>query len=374
MTAKLKYVRLPAFYQLTEGLTYDIGRCAEVLDAALVNLNATTKIPDEIVAWNRRGGLSAGRLKIEGEGRIAIEIEERFSPRQGKLHSATVIRNKSETETAPVVLLVTHSLALDIPMRIEIPLRALLRGGPDLEGKYVVYLHVLFSDDGSEYVYYGITKRGWNSRFSEHMKAALNLQQARLFPQKMADLIEARVAQIAGRNDPRPKLDGVITALCAVGVDEDMAKDIEEYLVDKYSLASKHPKGLNMIPGGREGIRVLHQLIGPREHRLTDTEDREGALVEFRAKHPHAGIPNPGVAAAWDDPGYAEAVICGRENRLSAEQRGASGTWPPSAIIGIRSRRPSVPSTTGRSSAFSLGVHIPALWWRLPTHPAGEVA
>jgi hypothetical protein len=168
-----------------------------------------------MISWNRRGGLSAGPLEIEGEGRVAIEIEERLSLAKGKLHMATVVRNKSETETAPVVLLITHSLALDIPMRIEIPLRALLRGGPDLEGKYVVYLQVLFSDDGNEYVYYGITKRGWNSRFSEHMKAALNLQQARLFPKKMADLIEARVAQLAGRIDPRPKLDGVITALCA---------------------------------------------------------------------------------------------------------------------------------------------------------------
>jgi hypothetical protein len=112
MTAKLKYVRLPAFYQLTEGLTHDIGRCAEVLDAALVSLNATTKIPDEIIAWNRRGGLSSGRLTVEGEGRIAIEVAERLSPTKGKLYSATVMRNKSETETAPVVLLITHSLAL----------------------------------------------------------------------------------------------------------------------------------------------------------------------------------------------------------------------------------------------------------------------
>jgi hypothetical protein len=108
--------------------------------------------------------------------------------------------------------------------------------------------------------------------------------------------------------------------LCAVGVDEDMAKDIEEYLVDKYSLASKHPKGLNMIPGGREGIRFLHQLVGTREENFVDTEDREVALNAFRAKHPQAGVPNPGVAAAWDDPAYAEAVICGRENRLSADQ------------------------------------------------------
>jgi hypothetical protein len=45
----------------------------------MVSLNATTKIPDEIIAWNRRGGLSSGRLKLESDGRIAIEVAERFS-------------------------------------------------------------------------------------------------------------------------------------------------------------------------------------------------------------------------------------------------------------------------------------------------------
>lgn len=75
-----------------------------------------------------------------------------------------------------------------------------------------------------------------------------------------------------------------------------------------------------MIPGGREGIRFLHQLVGTRENSFIDTDDREATFVKFRAKHPHAGVLNPGVAAAWDDPVYAEAVICGRENRLSADQ------------------------------------------------------
>jgi hypothetical protein len=183
---------------------------------------------------------------------------------------ARVIRGKGAREMGPVVLLVTRSLALDIPMRVELPLRALLRGGPDLEGTYVVYLHGLFADDGQEYVYYGITKRGWNYRFGEHMKAALSARQARLFSQKLADLIEAQVAQLAGQDDGRPKLAGVITALCSVGVDEDMAKDTEEYLVDKYSLASKHSVGLNMIPGGREGIRLLHQLSGKAPETLVE--------------------------------------------------------------------------------------------------------
>jgi hypothetical protein len=65
-----------------------------------------------------------------------------------------------------------HSPLLDIPMRLEIPLRAVIRGGPALYGTYSVYLHALLADDGTEFVYYGITKRGWNLRFAEHTKSA----------------------------------------------------------------------------------------------------------------------------------------------------------------------------------------------------------
>ncbi|MGY3412896.1 hypothetical protein IVA93_39825 (plasmid) [Bradyrhizobium sp. 155] len=317
---KFKYLRPSALYYLAEGLSFDIGKCAEVLDSALVGLNQQTGIPEKIVRWNRLGGHKSGPLKLGTLNRIAIEVTETASKSGEKMHLATVIESKGERESGPVVFLAMQSLALHIPMRVELPLRALLRGGPYLEGTYVVYLHVLFSDDDKEYVYYGITKRGWNYRFGEHMKAALGTRQARLFPQKMAELVDARVAQLAGRDDGRPKLTGVITVLCSVGVDEDMAKDTEEYLVDKYSLASKHSLGLNMIPGGREGVRVLHQLAGREAGNSIETEAREEALVEYLAKYPQVVIAKPGVAAAWNDPAYAEAVICGRENRLTAEQ------------------------------------------------------
>ena len=317
---KLHYVRLPAFHHLTDGLSFDVTNCAEVLDTALVGLNEKTGIPDEMVRWNRRGGHAAGPLRLGKHGRIAIEVTESFSIARGKLRTACVIENKDESGMGPVVLLKLQSLVLDIPMRVELPLRAILRGGPDLEGTYVVYLHALLSDDGKSYVYYGITRRGWNYRFGEHMKAALKERQTRLFPQKLAELIEARLEQRAGRSDDRPKLAGVITSLCSVGIDKDMAKDTEEYLVDKYSLASKHSLGLNMIPGGREGIRLLHQLSGKGQDELVDTDARERALVDYREKNPQAGVLKPGVAAAWADSAYAEAVICGRENRLSADQ------------------------------------------------------
>ena len=96
--------------------------------------------------------------------------------------------------------------------------------------------------------------------------------------------------------------------------------DIEEYLVEKYSLSSRHPQGLNMIPGGRAGIAALHTLSAGTTKGPVETEEREISLDQYLMSHPQLGIPKPGVAEKWNDPTYAEAVICGRENRLSADQ------------------------------------------------------
>jgi hypothetical protein len=236
------------------------------------------------------------------------------------LYLAKVLESKGEKETAPVVFFSMHSPTLDVPMRTEVPLRALIKGGIALKGTYSVYLHVLLSDDGNEFTYYGITKRGWNNRFTEYLQSAFQDDTRRLFPLKLKELSESRAAQLYGAATNEPKLKGMITSVCAIGLDEPSAMDAEEYLVDKYSLSSKHPNGLNMIPGGREGIRALHRLSLGSKSSITETEDREALLDKYLQSHPQLGKPNPGVAEKWNDPAYAEAVICGQENRLSADQ------------------------------------------------------
>jgi len=315
-----QYVSIRAMYHLMDHLSFKVSRCAEVLDSALVQFNRQTGIPDQILRWNERGGNSVAPLSLAGQGRIIVDITEAFSPEKGNLLMAQIVRAKHEKESAPVVFLSMHSFSLDVPMRVEIPLRAMLKGDQDLAGTYTVYLHALKSDDGQYHVYYGITKRGWNVRFMEHTKAAVAEDSRRLFPKKLAALIDARVAELRGEKDSRPKLAGIISSICAIGLDKDQALDVEEYLVDKYSLATKHSNGLNMIPGGREGIRLLHQLSGSNPENALETDSREAAFDAHLARHPQIGVPKPGVSAAWNDPAYAEAVICGRDNRLSADQ------------------------------------------------------
>ena len=43
-------------------------------------------------------------------------------------------------------------------------------------------------------------------------------------------------------------------------------------------------------------------------------------LDQYLQQHPRMGVENPGVKAAWEDPEYAAAVICGQQNRLSVDQ------------------------------------------------------
>jgi hypothetical protein len=315
----LKYVNLPNAKYLTKGLTFNVQRCAEVLDASLIGLNEKTQIPDFIVSWNGQNPSVRAPLAFPDRGRIILEICQSLT-KQGPLFCAFVLEATKEKETAPIVHLKMHSPSLDIPMRVEIPLRALINGGPRLEGSYAVYLHALLSEDGQEFVYYGVTKRGWNNRFTEHLESALGEESRRLFPAKLKELMVSRAEHIRGENRTTPMLTGVVSSICAVGLDEDSAMDAEEYLVDKYSLSSKHQKGLNMIPGGREGIRALRRLSIVGEASLTESDEREAFLDEYLKVHPLFGKPNPGVAAMWDEPAYAEAVICGRGNRLSAGQ------------------------------------------------------
>jgi hypothetical protein len=319
MSKALKFVDLPNMKYLTDGLTFNLERCAEVLDANLIGLNEKTQIPDIIVSWNGKNPADRAPFAFRDRGRIIVEICQLLTKR-GPLFTSTVLEAKKEKETAPVVFFKMHSPTLDIPMRVEIPLRALIKGGPSLERTYSVYLHALVCNDGKEFVYYGITKRGWNKRFTEHVESGLADESRRLFPSKLKELISARVEHVHRKSQTGPMLTGFVSAICAVGLNEDSAMDAEEYLVDKYSLSSKHPNGLNMIPGGREGIKVLRKLSSDGGTSLIESGDREALLDEYLKIHPHFGRPNPGVTESWNDPAYAEAVICGRENRLSAGQ------------------------------------------------------
>jgi energy-coupling factor transporter ATP-binding protein EcfA2 len=151
--SSLSYVDLAATRHLTTGLTFDLAQCVPVLDHALLALNEQTGIPDQLITWIRAGALAAGPCPYDGRGRIIIDVTQTVNAEGQHGYFATVLRKSDERETAPVVFLSMHSPTLDIPMRVEIPLRAMLLGNPPLAGTYTLYLHALLTNQASSFIY-----------------------------------------------------------------------------------------------------------------------------------------------------------------------------------------------------------------------------
>jgi hypothetical protein len=140
-----------------------------------------------------------------------------------------------------------------IEARIDIPFQYVFDKLPIK--KYVVY-HIRFSVDKNEgrltekdcdplfRGYIGITKRGYMTRFNEHHEKAISNTGYLLHSVWHSLLKEGinmnPVIQIGGTADNLKEI-----------------YDMEEEAVDKYTLT---PKGLNAIPGGMAGIKMMHEL------------------------------------------------------------------------------------------------------------------
>ncbi|NML95947.1 hypothetical protein [Novosphingobium olei] len=225
------------------------------MDDTLIHFDKKNGYITQVEDWIRSGGIQAGPCPAFPTGRIIADTTEMTNAEGGTVHMAAILNETRDAVIAPAVFLSMVSPVLDIPMRVELPMRAVLKGNLPLPGTYTLYLHALGTSDSEDYVYYGITKRGWSIRFHEHTRAAVATASKRLFASKLNELIEARVAERTGVIDDRPKLRSLITAICATGLNKAEAFEVEEAMVEKYSLASKHPRGLNMIPGGAAGAR-----------------------------------------------------------------------------------------------------------------------
>jgi hypothetical protein len=101
-------------------------------------LNKKTWIPDRVLRWNKRGGNAREPLSLPGHGRIIVEIAERLDRNGQPLLTSFILADKEAKEKAPIALFMMKSPVLNVPMRIEVPLRALIEGTPKLEGTYSV--------------------------------------------------------------------------------------------------------------------------------------------------------------------------------------------------------------------------------------------
>lgn len=257
LTSRLNFVDASALTHLSRGLTFNSIRSAEVLDAALVEFDKTTGYVSQVQRWVRDGGHKNDTCPTLSSGRVIALVTEKINSEQGVVHVARILKVEKEAGIAPAVILAMNSPSLDIAMRVELPLRAVLQGNAPLKNTYTLYCHALLRSVGEGLVYYGITKRGWNLRFNEHTRSSIRQKSNRLFARTFRDLITARAEELCGMLNETPKLKELITTICATGLSYKDALDAEREMVEKYSLVSKHANGLNMISGGTVSNRQV---------------------------------------------------------------------------------------------------------------------
>jgi hypothetical protein len=201
----------------------------------------------------------------------------------------------------------------------KLPLQCLLKNWGDANEGYQGYLHTLTTDK-EEFSYAGITKRNWLARLNEHLHE-MRTGSRKTFHQAWRDSLSIEKMTYGSE-------------LLRLNYSYEDSMGWEEYYVDEHTLT---PKGLNMIPGGFKGLRLLHQL------RITDQikislEERDRAVAEYIRRNPRKGIPNPFISELWKDDHFYLRVIESREKTLSAEQVKQIRTladlgWMPAQIV-----------------------------------------
>lgn len=172
---------------------------------------------------------------------------------------------------------------------------------------YVLYQHIFgtggsYPNDGFFYV--GVTTRSWQKRWSEH-KRAINGGSPLLFHRTYREEMEkGRITYVNHK---------------VMGITDDLEKlyATEEFLVEGHW---EDQRRLNMIPGGKSGLRYLRENRLLQQSDVPVPDERDRIISEWLKEHPRKGLPAPWVAEKWRDNDWAVAQICGRDCRLSVEQ------------------------------------------------------
>jgi hypothetical protein len=172
---------------------------------------------------------------------------------------------------------------------------------------FVLYQHI-FGDGGSYpndgYFYVGVTTRSWQARWAEHRRA-MEVGSPLLFHRKLRD------EKAAGR------VTYIHHKVMAITDDVEKLYAAEEFLVGGHW---DDERRLNMIPGGKSGLRYMRDNGMLPERVVPLPDERDTIVAAWLNAHPRKGLPAPWVSDRWKNDAWAVAQICGRDGRLSVEQ------------------------------------------------------
>lgn len=189
----------------------------------------------------------------------------------------------------------------------SVPARILLKPNGWPKRSYVLYQHIFgqgnsYPDDGFFYV--GVTTRSWKERWNEHRRAMKSGSKL-LFHRRFAEELEGK------------RISYVHHKVMGVTDDIEALYATEEFLVQGHWHDQRR---LNMIPGGKGGLRYLRQNEMLKHHVVPEPDQRDQLIEKWMRANPRKGIPAPWISEMWKDDDWAIAQICGRARRLSVDQ------------------------------------------------------
>ena len=208
---------------------------------------------------------------------------------------------------------------------VSVPLQCVIKGWGDATKGHMIYEHDIAPMDharvelGEQFKtarYVGLTSRNWQTRYREHQRDALTGSEL-LFHTTLASVLPAGGISQAGMGVFEIVRRGLTltSELEYVNLTFDEAMQVEEKLVEK----TLYPAGLNMIPGGYAGLKLLHKL-GFLGRTRTTVEERDLAAAKYLHQLPRQANPAPWMSVRWQSDEYYEQVILNRSNTLSREQ------------------------------------------------------
>jgi len=150
------------------------------------------------------------------------------------------------------------------------------------ENSYQLYLHTIVPKSeyynekfilNNAFLYVGITKRTWQKRYQEHKYNSMKGSQL-LFHQAL--------------RGEKCEIGMIEHCVEKAGLEEDEALNLEEKEVENRSLNIKHKLGLNMIPGGKAGLKFIKNFANHNKININkniNAENKEEVLVELHMEN-----------------------------------------------------------------------------------------
>jgi hypothetical protein len=273
-------------------------------------------------------------LRVSSAGSTFMEIDGRIThldPKGRPIYVYVYPNRGGETPRGDIFIYWMDDPAVG-PLRtcISTPIEYVVDQLNNFTREHVVYLHSIcpmdispssYSDDFT-LNYIGLTKQGWKKRFSQHMNNARSGSPL-LFHRALRDYyVGSRLAahRVLSICETEKKAMDNEELLVQGGNREDFHDPDAFQKMDKWHFGTLYPKGLNMIPGGYAGLKVLHKMGALKDDQPLDIDQRDKILISCLEHEERKGRSNPLLAAHWNNEDYATKIICGPEGRLKPDQ------------------------------------------------------